>query len=240
MASRLLMTTRQLLLFSIVKDVLRKKIVIPLFWIQSGWNLANIKYISMEIRNQILDPISSGITRMAGLLQPLCKMWQTFAHMNLINMLGFSKATVFLVNIFCTHGWSPNTHPSQIASDLVHVEQNDKHFSKCDKLLLATVYEIFQCAEIQEQFAELLAIPARYILSNSKCLGELKIWFFRSENPRIYHLDVGAMYPNIILTNRLQVGKNNKNLKSQKSLLNYKFLWPINSASSFFFVKYYF
>ncbi|CAJ0927336.1 unnamed protein product, partial [Mesorhabditis belari] len=26
----------------------------------------------------------------------------------------------------------------------------------------------------------------------------------RSENPRIYHLDVGAMYPNIILTNRLQ------------------------------------
>ncbi|PAV80405.1 hypothetical protein WR25_03570 [Diploscapter pachys] len=43
-----------------------------------------------------------------------------------------------------------------------------------------------RCAEIQEQFAELLAIPAR------------------SENPRIYHLDVGAMYPNIILTNRLQ------------------------------------
>ncbi|CAD6189723.1 unnamed protein product, partial [Caenorhabditis auriculariae] len=26
----------------------------------------------------------------------------------------------------------------------------------------------------------------------------------RSENPRIYHLDVGAMYPNIILTNRLE------------------------------------
>jgi len=26
----------------------------------------------------------------------------------------------------------------------------------------------------------------------------------RSENPLIYHLDVGAMYPNIILTNRLQ------------------------------------
>ena len=26
----------------------------------------------------------------------------------------------------------------------------------------------------------------------------------RTENPRIYHLDVGAMYPNIILTNRLQ------------------------------------
>uniref|UniRef100_A0A183END0 DNA polymerase epsilon catalytic subunit n=1 Tax=Gongylonema pulchrum TaxID=637853 RepID=A0A183END0_9BILA len=26
----------------------------------------------------------------------------------------------------------------------------------------------------------------------------------RLENPKIYHLDVGAMYPNIILTNRLQ------------------------------------
>jgi DNA polymerase epsilon subunit 1 len=26
----------------------------------------------------------------------------------------------------------------------------------------------------------------------------------REENPIIYHLDVGAMYPNIILTNRLQ------------------------------------
>jgi DNA polymerase epsilon subunit 1 len=26
----------------------------------------------------------------------------------------------------------------------------------------------------------------------------------RHENPKIYHLDVGAMYPNIILTNRLQ------------------------------------
>ena len=27
----------------------------------------------------------------------------------------------------------------------------------------------------------------------------------RRENPKIYHLDVAAMYPNIILTNRLQV-----------------------------------
>ncbi|VDM71906.1 unnamed protein product [Strongylus vulgaris] len=43
-----------------------------------------------------------------------------------------------------------------------------------------------RCAEVQETFDHLLAIPARM------------------ENPRIYHLDVGAMYPNIILTNRLQ------------------------------------
>ena len=27
----------------------------------------------------------------------------------------------------------------------------------------------------------------------------------RRENPKVYHLDVAAMYPNIILTNRLQV-----------------------------------
>jgi DNA polymerase epsilon subunit 1 len=32
----------------------------------------------------------------------------------------------------------------------------------------------------------------------------LKATPIRSENPMIYHLDVGAMYPNIILTNRLQ------------------------------------
>ncbi|KAF7989243.1 hypothetical protein HCN44_007840 [Aphidius gifuensis] len=35
-------------------------------------------------------------------------------------------------------------------------------------------------------------------------LGELKAEPLRLEQPRIYHLDVGAMYPNIILTNRLQ------------------------------------
>ncbi|KAK6054966.1 DNA polymerase family B [Cooperia oncophora] len=43
-----------------------------------------------------------------------------------------------------------------------------------------------RCAEVQQAFTDLMAIPARM------------------ENPRIYHLDVGAMYPNIILTNRLQ------------------------------------
>lgn len=32
----------------------------------------------------------------------------------------------------------------------------------------------------------------------------------RMELPAIYHLDVGAMYPNIILTNRLQVCSNQK------------------------------
>ncbi|CAB3408448.1 unnamed protein product [Caenorhabditis bovis] len=43
-----------------------------------------------------------------------------------------------------------------------------------------------RCEEVRNTFDELLAAPVRL------------------ENPRIYHLDVGAMYPNIILTNRLQ------------------------------------
>ena len=42
------------------------------------------------------------------------------------------------------------------------------------------------CDEIKEKLCELRDTPARL------------------ENPIIYHLDVGAMYPNIILTNRLQ------------------------------------
>lgn len=39
------------------------------------------------------------------------------------------------------------------------------------------------------------------IVGKLKKLGETPL---RRENPMIYHLDVGAMYPNIILTNRLQ------------------------------------
>ena len=35
-------------------------------------------------------------------------------------------------------------------------------------------------------------------------LDNLRDTPFRVERPMIYHLDVGAMYPNIILTNRLQ------------------------------------
>jgi len=36
-------------------------------------------------------------------------------------------------------------------------------------------------------------------------LTDLRDNLLREENPILYHLDVGAMYPNIILTNRLQV-----------------------------------
>ena len=39
------------------------------------------------------------------------------------------------------------------------------------------------------------------IVGKLSALGETP---HRLENPMIYHLDVGAMYPNIILTNRLQ------------------------------------
>ncbi|XP_073973254.1 DNA polymerase epsilon catalytic subunit 1 isoform X2 [Rhodnius prolixus] len=43
------------------------------------------------------------------------------------------------------------------------------------------------------------------VVSDIKCkLHELRDTPCRMENPMIYHLDVGAMYPNIILTNRLQ------------------------------------
>jgi len=38
-----------------------------------------------------------------------------------------------------------------------------------------------------------------------QCLDALIEHPKREEQPKIYHLDVGAMYPNIILTNRLQV-----------------------------------
>ena len=39
-------------------------------------------------------------------------------------------------------------------------------------------------------------------------LEQLRDQPLRNEKPIIYHFDVGAMYPNIILTNRLQVCKN--------------------------------
>lgn len=42
------------------------------------------------------------------------------------------------------------------------------------------------CERVHDQFDDLIEHPNR------------------CEPPKIYHLDVGAMYPNIILTNRLQ------------------------------------
>ena len=59
--------------------------------------------------------------------------------------------------------------------------------------------------------SKLLTVTAPLPLSLQVCtelkrkLGELRDTPARLENPMIYHLDVAAMYPNIILTNRLQV-----------------------------------
>lgn len=50
------------------------------------------------------------------------------------------------------------------------------------------LWYVFQvCDEIKQKLTSLKEVPNRI------------------ECPLIYHLDVGAMYPNIILTNRLQV-----------------------------------
>lgn len=67
-------------------------------------------------------------------------------------------------------------------------EVNLGYFSEFVESL--TVWDLIQiCSEIQQKLATLRDCPMRL------------------ENPIIYHLDVGAMYPNIILTNRLQVTK---------------------------------
>lgn len=57
-----------------------------------------------------------------------------------------------------------------------------------------------------------MGIPLEEILDFDEVCGEIENQLnllyekpIRNENPKIYHLDVGAMYPNIILTNRLQV-----------------------------------
>lgn len=58
--------------------------------------------------------------------------------------------------------------------------------------------------------------PKTLLVSSQVCdeiknkLTSLKEVPNRIECPLIYHLDVGAMYPNIILTNRLQVKEKSK------------------------------
>lgn len=64
-----------------------------------------------------------------------------------------------------------------------------------------------------------------------KKLTSLKEVPNRIECPLIYHLDVGAMYPNIILTNRLQV---KKELKIHLSR-GYRKVWCVISSFTFFF-----
>ncbi|CAL1540665.1 unnamed protein product, partial [Lymnaea stagnalis] len=68
------------------------------------------------------------------------------------------------------------------------VEKTLKHaLEEEEKVSLSSVINFEEvCGEIKEKLAQLRDCPNRL------------------ENPIIYHLDVGAMYPNIILTNRLQ------------------------------------
>ena len=57
---------------------------------------------------------------------------------------------------------------------------------------------------------EAVKIPGSYEYVKAQVvaqLADLRDVPYRFEVPLIYHLDVAAMYPNIILTNRLQVGK---------------------------------
>lgn len=55
------------------------------------------------------------------------------------------------------------------------------------KVMSSLFAHIKVCDEIKKKLTSLKEVPNRI------------------ECPLIYHLDVGAMYPNIILTNRLQV-----------------------------------
>lgn len=61
------------------------------------------------------------------------------------------------------------------------------------------------CVEVEE------GIPLDQVTNYDEVVDDIKTKLAdlrdtpcRLENPLIYHLDVGAMYPNIILTNRLQ------------------------------------
>lgn len=74
-----------------------------------------------------------------------------------------------------------------------------------DKLISEVEHTMKHAIEVEE------GVPLEKVTNfNEVCdqikdrLNEMKAQPNRLENPVIYHLDVGAMYPNIILTNRLQ------------------------------------
>lgn len=61
------------------------------------------------------------------------------------------------------------------------------------------------CVEVEEGIPLDQVINYDEVVEDIKTkLADLRDTPCRLENPLIYHLDVGAMYPNIILTNRLQ------------------------------------
>ncbi|XP_013170989.1 PREDICTED: DNA polymerase epsilon catalytic subunit A [Papilio xuthus] len=77
--------------------------------------------------------------------------------------------------------------------------------SAVDKLIETTEKTMKHAIEVEE------GIPMELVTNFDEVCAEIKAKLQhmkdhprRDENPLIYHLDVGAMYPNIILTNRLQ------------------------------------
>ncbi|GFN92313.1 DNA polymerase epsilon catalytic subunit a-like [Plakobranchus ocellatus] len=82
------------------------------------------------------------------------------------------------------------THPVPAAFQMLHdaVERTMKHaIEEEEKIPMSSVTNFDEvCKDVKEKLLHLRDTP------------------YRLENPIIYHLDVAAMYPNIILTNRLQ------------------------------------
>lgn len=77
--------------------------------------------------------------------------------------------------------------------------------SAVDKLMETTEKTMKHAIEVEEGIPLDLVTNFDEVCSEIKAkLQHMKDHPRRDENPLIYHLDVGAMYPNIILTNRLQ------------------------------------
>ncbi|XP_022098482.1 DNA polymerase epsilon catalytic subunit A-like [Acanthaster planci] len=94
------------------------------------------------------------------------------------------ESGVFRSDLPCRFRMVPEAFQTLMES----VERTMRHaIEEEEKIPLETVTNFDEvCTDIKEKLAALRDTPARL------------------ENPIIYHLDVGAMYPNIILTNRLQ------------------------------------
>uniref|UniRef100_A0A1B6LUL8 DNA polymerase epsilon catalytic subunit n=1 Tax=Graphocephala atropunctata TaxID=36148 RepID=A0A1B6LUL8_9HEMI len=74
-----------------------------------------------------------------------------------------------------------------------------------DKLIATVERALSHAIEEEEKIPLASVTNFEEIAADIKSkLGDLRETPCRMENPIIYHLDVGAMYPNIILTNRLQ------------------------------------
>lgn len=95
----------------------------------------------------------------------------------------------FCMRFICKQAYAVVKVPEAYQELINSVERTMRHaIEEEEKVPLSQVINFRQvCDEIVEKLSSLRDIPNRL------------------ECPLIYHLDVGAMYPNIILTNRLQV-----------------------------------